>query len=458
MKQKKHIFTLIKNRDGGDSIGIFERVAKASQTLLNNAYPNEIRDADKVDEPKNRNCEAVDLYKATPSRVKDTVKNRRFGATHDSQVQGILMDLMTKTNTKWYLEGDNEKAIKHIEEMCEEWDLDTHIDDALWKGFVDSQAFRYDRIVENHIRPNFLAYDGSDFKIKEVYDENGELLGYKQVIKRNVRTNKGWLRKKFDELEEDLDELEISYTADEICHYKYMERDGKPHSLMSSALEPIYYKRILREQMPLTVYKNSNIISVTVGNENKMSFNLSEEERDNIADAVNDYHKKGCIILPYGVEVELLKGGTLPQIQDYIKYFEKEIYTALNTPEAVFSSESSNRATADIQLDSPTTGRVVFLQYNQDWVAKYVNDLFAKELALQHINGKVWIEFEMQNQSDEELQQEESDDESLHKPIRKKGQEDQDRTDSTRIARDGQNHRKNHDVPNITREQPRYNR
>ena len=129
-----------------------------------------------------------------------------------------------------------------------------------------------------------------------------------------------------------------------------------------------------------------------------------------------------------------------------------------NTPEAVFSSESSNRATADIQLDSPTTGRVVFLQYNQDWVAKYVNDLFAKELALQHINGKVWIEFEMQNQSDEELQQEESDDESLHKPIRKKGQEDQDRTDSTRIARDGQNHRKNHDVPNITREQPRYNR
>ena len=394
------------------------------------------------------------MYKATPSRVRNTVKNRRFGATHDSQAQGILLDLMTKTNTKWYLDGDNEKAIKHIEEMVEVWDLDNIIDNALWKGFVDGDAFLHQRIVENHVKPSWLAYDGVNFRIKIIYDENGEVCGYKQVIDKNSRSNKGWLTKKFDELDEDLVDLEISYELDEIIHMKYLERDGKANALMGTALEPIYYKRVLREQMPLTVYKNSNIISVTMGNENKMNTYLDEEARDKVAETVNNYHMKGCLILPYGIEVELLKGGTLPAIQDYIKYFEKEVYIALNTPEAVFSSESSNRATADIQLDSKTTGRVLFLEYNRDWVKKYVKMLFDKELELQGIKGDVWIEFEADDYEQQELLDSETDPDNLHKPIIKKGQENLDRTNRTSINKSSSTNI-NHDVPNITRDQPR---
>lgn len=440
---------------GVRKIGIFDRVAKASKVLFN-SYPNEVYEVG-VDEPKPRDCERVDLYKATPSKVNNTVKNRRFASVYDSQAQGILMDLMTKTNTKWYIDGDSDEVIKHLEKMSDEWDLDNIIDNILWKGFVDGDVFQYFRIVENHIKPSFLAYDGVDFRIKVIFDENGEVCGYKQVIQKNVRTNKGWLRKKFDELQEDKEELEISYELDEINHMKYLERDGKANALMGGALEPIYYKRILREQMPLTVYKNSNIISVTMGNENKMNTYLDKVARDKVADTVNNYHMKGCLILPYGIEVELLKGGSLPNIQDYIKYFEKEVYIALNTPEAVFSSESSNRATADIQLDSKTTGRVLFLEYNQDWVAKYVKKLFDKELELQGIKGEGWIEFEAQELTDEELLLEETDPNSLHKPIRKKGQEDVDRTDNTNIQKNVSSSTNiNHDVPNITRQQQRY--
>lgn len=440
---------------GVRKIGIFDRVAKASKVLFN-SYPNEVYEVG-VDEPKPNDCERVDLYKATPSKVKNTVKNRRFASVYDSQAQGILMDLMTKTNTKWYIDGDSDEVIKHLEKMSDEWDLDNIIDNILWKGFVDGDVFQYFRIVENHIKPSFLAYDGVDFRIKVIFDENGEVCGYKQVIQKNVRTNKGWLRKKFDELQEDKEELEISYGLDEINHMKYLERDGKANALMGGALEPIYYKRVLREQMPLTVYKNSNIISVTMGNENKMNTYLDKDARDKVADTVNNYHMKGCLILPYGIEVELLKGGSLPNIQDYIKYFEKEVYIALNTPEAVFSSESSNRATADIQLDSRTTGRVLFLEYNQDWVAKYVKKLFDKELELQGIKGEGWIEFEAQELTDEELLLEETDPNSLHKPIRKKGQEDVDRTDNTNIQKNVSSSTNiNHDVPNITRQQQRY--
>lgn len=407
-----------------------------------------------VDEQKRRSCDVVDLYKATPSRVRNTVKNRRFGATHDSQAQGILLDLMTKTNTKWYLDGDNDKAVKHIEDMVEVWDLDNIIDNALWKGFVDGDAFLHQRIVENHVKPSWLAYDGVNFRIKIVYDENGEVCGYKQVINKNSRSNKGWLTKKFDELDEDIVDLEISYELDEIIHMKYLERDGKANALMGTALEPIYYKRVLREQMPLTVYKNSNIVAVTMGNENKMNTYLDQEARDKVAETVNNYHLKGCLIVPYGIEVELLKGGSLPAIQDYIKYFEKEVYIALNTPEAVFSSESSNRATADIQLDSKTTGRVLFLEYNRDWVKKYVKMLFDKELELQGIKGEVWIEFEADDYEEQELLDSETDPDNLHKPIIKKGQENLDRTGRTSINKSSSTNI-NHDVPNITRDQPR---
>ena len=437
-----------------NEIGIFDRISKASKVLLN-SYPNEVYEVG-IDKPRPPSCDVVDLYKATPSKVRNTVKNRRFAFTHDAQAQGIILDIMTKTNTNWYLDGDNEKAVEHIEKMCEIWDLDNIIDNGLTKGLVDGDGFLHQRIVENHIEPSWLAYDGVDFRIKIVYDENGDVCGYKQVIQKNSRTNKGWLSKKFDELDEDLVELEISYELDEIIHLKYLERDGKANALMGCALEPIYYKRVLREQMPLTVYKNSNIVAVTMGNSDKMNTYLDEDARDQVAETLNNYHMKGCLILPYGIEVELLKGGSLPSIQDYIKYFEKEVYIALNTPEAVFSSESSNRATADIQLDSKTTGRVLFLQYNRDWISKYIKMLFKKELELQGIKGEVWIEFEADDYEQEQLLDEESDPNNLHKPIVKKGQEDLDRSGRTSIVKNPSSSTNvNHDVPNITRQQPR---
>ena len=86
-------------------IGIYERISKASKVLLN-SYPNEVYEVG-VDKSKPRDCEKVDLYKATPSRVHNTVKNRRFAFTHDAQAQGIILDIMTKTNTRWYITGDS---------------------------------------------------------------------------------------------------------------------------------------------------------------------------------------------------------------------------------------------------------------------------------------------------------------------------------------------------------------
>ena len=130
-------------------IGIYDRISKASKVLFN-SYPNEVYEVG-IDKSKRRDCSKVDLYDATPSRVHNTVKNRRFAFTHDAQAQGIILDIMTKTNTRWYISGDNDKAVKHLEEMADEWDLDILIDNILQKGLVDGDGFCHTRIVENHI-------------------------------------------------------------------------------------------------------------------------------------------------------------------------------------------------------------------------------------------------------------------------------------------------------------------
>ena len=148
-----------------------------------------------------------------------------------------------------------------------------------------------------------------------------------------------------------------------------------------------FYKRTLKELMVTIPFKNNNIIQITMGNEKQQGKRLTKEDRIKLQKALANYHDKGILILPYGFDSKVLKGGALPDLPSYIKHFESNIYVGMNTPEAIFSSESSNRATADIQLDSPTTGRVLFLQYNQEWVNKYVSQLFERELNLNGFEG-----------------------------------------------------------------------
>ena len=221
---------------------------------------------------------------------------------------------------------------------------------------------------------------------------------------------------------------------EEIIDIKYMEEDGQGRSLVMDVLDDVYYKRILKELMPNAVYKGSNIAKVTMGNELQQGKRLTKKDRRLVENIVSNYHKKGTLILPYGIDVEVLKGGTLPDIPSYLKYYESCIYVGLNTPEAVFSSESSNRATADIQLDSPHSGRVLFLQSNQEWVKKIIEDeLFRVELDRNGFEG-VNVEIKFNKVSEDDSESVDFNDNyynSPHKPINKKGQENDVDGDST---------------------------
>ena len=374
--------------------------------------------------------DGVDLAKATPFKVKRTIINCR-NASKDPQVKGILTDTITKTNNDFEIVSKDAQAQKYIEERCKDWDISQLIDDMLYKGMVDGEAFLNIWVEDNKVQFRWLAFDGKNYRIKKIYDDKGhKVIGYAQVTYHNRKSNKGWNRKKFDELVEDIDAYDIKFQPEEIINIQYMAEDGKGRSLVMDVLDDVYYKRTLKELMPFAVYKNSTLVKVTMGNELQQGKRLTRKDRLFVEDIVSNYHNKGTIILPFGIDAEVLKGSTLPDIPSYLKYYEKCIFVGLNTPEAVFTSESSNRATADIQLDSPTSGRVLFLQSNQEWVKKYIeNRLFRLELDL---NGFEGVDVELKfNKIDERESVEFNDNyyNSPHKPIVKKGAEDGDTTD-----------------------------
>jgi hypothetical protein len=249
-------------------------------------------------------------------------------------------------------------------------------------------------IIENRIHIRILAFDAENYRIKKVYDEYGKVTGFKQLTQRNKETNKGWLAKKFEELEEKLEEWTVPFQPGEIINAKYMELKGKGRSIVMDILDPVYYRRVLSDLMPKTVFKNSNILIVTMGNKDAPGKRLTKKSREAVVEATTDYHKKGVVVLPFGLEAEMIGTSQLPDIPKYKQDFKNEIFDGLSTPHALFDTEGSNRATAEVLMDSETSGRVVFLEYNREWLKKYIeNELFTPELELAGKKGNVWINF-----------------------------------------------------------------
>lgn len=408
-----------------DIMSFLDTINSFTRRVFDNADPEPytIEELGSDEDDYNDNDESIDLVDHVPFRVKRTIKNCLF-ASKEYQVKGILLDIVTKTNNEWYIEGDNEEAVKYIEEYCKLIDLNQWIDEILEKGLVQGEAFinRYTR--DDHIMLRWLAFDGENYTMKKVYDEYGEVIGYAQRTLRNKNNVKNWESKGYEELREDLVEKVFKFQPEQIINIQYAKRYGKGQSIVMDVLDLVYYKMSLIPLLPTTVFKNSNLVHVTMGNETQQGKRLTRKDRETVKNAVNDYHKKGTVMLPYGVDIDVLKGGSLPDIPSYIKSLESMIYVGLNTPEAIFSSESSNRATADIQLDSPTTGRVLFLQYNQEWLRRIVEEeIFKPELELHGYGDvEVRLKFNTDDLTD-------NDEDNKHRPIHKVNEDTDENTD-----------------------------
>jgi len=384
-------------------LNIFNR-NKPKRVEVENVEPNRVFNVGISDIYKEtwdeRSQDWVDL---APHKIKPTIKNRRKASQFPS-VYGILNNLIMKTISSYTIDGENQDAIDHIIEVEEIWNLRNLMYECLWKCFVDGELF-YENSknteIDGHVALRLLAFDGEKSLIKKIYDENSRLVGYKQLVVKKSALKK-WKGMEFWELFQEEDVITVDFDVDEISNPMLIEIDGVGQSIVTNIIDIAYEIESLTRMMPLIVHKSANILVATLGNSDRKETKMDQKARDTIADQVSDIHRKGVVVVPYGVELENVGNPVLPKIEEYIKSLKGILYEGLVTPESLYSSESSNRSTAQVQLTDPQTGHVLFIQFCQEFLKEWVERTLIDPELVKHgfEKGAAYITFQT---TDEDL-------------------------------------------------------
>lgn len=371
-------------------MSIFDRI----QVRLKNVEPNRVHNVGTDDitsiEYDNR---SEDWVKFAPPKIKPTIKNCRK-ASNFPTTYGIINNLIMKTISSFIITGDDEEAVEHIIEMDKVWRLKGKAYECLWKSIVDGELFYEKILVNGHHDLRLLAFDGEKALIKKIYDKNSQLVGYKQLVVRESAL-KNWKGTDFWDTYQESEVITVDFDADKISNPKLIEIDGNGVSLVKNVIDISYYIESLARMMPSIVFKSANVMVATIGNENRSENKIDKDARDKMALEMSDYHRTGVMTLPYGISVDVVGDNVLPKIQDYIKSLKSMLYEGLMTPESLYSSESSNRSTAQVQLTDPTVGHTLFIQYCQEFLKEFLErDLINPELELiDKEEGSAYISF-----------------------------------------------------------------
>lgn len=376
-------------------MSLIDRIRGKSVTVQN-VEPNRVHNVG-VDDIRtelfdNRSQNWIDF---APPKIKPTIKNRRK-ASHFPTVYGILSNLIMKSISSYVIDGEDQDAIDHIIDTAKIWNLRNLMYECVWKNLVDGECFYQVGSKDGHVQLRLLAFDGEKALIKKIYDDDGVTVkGYKQLVIRKSALKK-WKGIKFWETYQDSDVVTVDFEPDEISNPILIEIDGVGQSIVANVIDLAYYIESLARQMPMIVFKSSNIMTATLGNSERGEYKVDEDTRDYIANEVSNYHKKGVITLPYGIELKNISSHGLPNVEDYIKSLKSMLYEGLISPESIYSSESSNRSTAQVQLVSEKTGYILFIQFIQEFLKEWVESvLFDPELEKHGFEkGSAYITFQ----------------------------------------------------------------
>lgn len=339
--------------------------------------------------------ESQDWVEFCPPKINPTIKNFRKAARFPV-VYGIVNNLILKAIATLTIDGDDESAVEHILDMDKLWNLKGMCYDGAWKSIVDGEPFYEKVIVDGHADLRSLAFDGERYLIRKLYDDTATLVGYMQLVAINGPLPSNWMDLEFWELYQNKELKTISFRADEISNPIFIEIDGVGQSMVKNIVDLAYEIESLNRMLAPIVHKSANVMVLTVGNEHRKESKINNLRKKKIADNISDYHKKGVLVIPYGMELDVVGDNVLPKVEDYIKSLKNQIYEGLVTPQSIFSSESSNRSTAEVQLTSESNGHILLIQYLQEYLKRWLErDLIDRELELHNFKpGSVWINFQ----------------------------------------------------------------
>lgn len=343
-----------------------KRVVEAVR--LPNAEASAIHEVGVDDIKVNTDDKSVNWNEKLPRLVIPSIKNLRNCVEDTEIVNGIIEDLVIKSISGWVVEGDNEAAKKYIVKELERLDMMNILHEIARNNMIDG-AMYYNKVVQGgklYLRE--LAFDGDNYRIKEIYDDltGSEVIGYKQIVKKNKNTNRDWQKREFRDLREDLEEVEYDFLPKDVLATHFFTRHGKHKGMVENVLDEAYMLKLLLRMMPQVVYKQTNTMILRKDKDQVGIIHIAKRAILKAVNALTNYHKKGVIYLPEGLTLEMIGDTNLPKIQNYVEELKKNIFIGLSTPPSVFDGSSSNRSTAVVQLDSEKSGRVLFQQYLQN--------------------------------------------------------------------------------------------
>lgn len=342
------------------------------------------------------NDKSVEWGDKLPKMVIPSIKNLRLCVEDTEIVNGIIEDLVVKSISGWVIEGNNKNAKKFIEDEFKRLDMMSIMHEIARNNIIDGSMY-YNKVVhKGKLYLRELAFDGDNYRIKEFYDDltGAEVIGYKQIVKKNKNTNRGWQKREFRDCTEEQEEVEYNFLPDEVLATHFFTRHGKHKGLVENVLDESYMLNLLLRMMPQVVYKQTNTMILKKDDKQEGFIHIAKRAIIKAVNALTNYHKKGVIYLPDGLTIEMVGDTNLPKIQSYIEKLEKHIFMGLSTPPTVFDGSSSNRSTAVVQLDSDKSGRVLFQQFLQMKLYDIVQIIINWLLELgNYEKDSVWINF-----------------------------------------------------------------
>lgn len=363
---------------------------------MDNAEASAIHEIGVEDIQSNTDDKSIEWGDKLPDLVIPSIKNLRLCVEKTPIVNGIIEDLVIKSISGWVVEGNNQEAIDYIVEELKRLDMMNILHETARNNIIDG-AMYYNKVVQNgklYLRE--LAFDGDNFRIKEVYDDatGSEVIGYKQKVKKNKNTNRGWQKKLFNDLNEELEEVEFNFLPEEVLATHFFTRHGVHKGMVENILDEAYMLNQLERMMPQVTFKQANTMILRKSDDKEGFLHIAKRAIIKAVNALTNYHKKGVIYLPDGLTVEMIGDTNLPKIQSYMEKIEKEIFMGLSTPPTVFDGSSSNRSTAVVQLDSDKSGRVLFQQFLQNKLFDVSQIIINWLLELgNYEKDSVWINF-----------------------------------------------------------------
>ena len=177
---------------------------------LDNAEASAIYEINVDDIQSNTDDKSVDWGDKLPDMVIPSIKNLRLCVEKTPIVNGIIEDLVIKSISGWVVDGTNDEAQEYIVEELRRLDMMNILHETARNNIIDG-AMYYNKVVQNgklYLRE--LAFDGDNYRIKEFYDDltGSEVIGYKQIVKKNKNTNRGWQKREFRDCTEEQEEVE----------------------------------------------------------------------------------------------------------------------------------------------------------------------------------------------------------------------------------------------------------